>query len=635
MCGIAGQVLFKSHAGNQGPNIAWINQVGIIQRHRGPDESNIWLGENVALAHQRLSIIDLSSAASQPMIDKVTGVVLLFNGEIYNYLEIKDELISKGHHFNSHSDTEVLMRAYQEYNEDVCKYLNGMFAFAIWDPRAKQLFCARDRAGQKPFFYFHSSKGLIFSSELNSLLAHPDIPKKIDLDSLSNYLNLGVYGGQQSAIKDIKKLPQGSALKYVLATNKVSVRQYWSFHKAKQDTHVSLQDINSQVNFLEEVLLDAIKRNVRSDVPLGIYLSGGIDSTLLISLMSSISNFELNTFTVRHSDKSYNEANIAQKTANALKSNHHEMVLDERVLMETINELLLKIDEPISDLGLIGISAVAGFAKKHVKVVISGDGGDELFYGYEPFLKWAFAEKIDLIPPIFIKIARGIINKMPAQYGYMGIFYKADIFLSAYRKPKHLKNRYWAGVFTPNEISELLISPDSQLHERIGPLKKNSDDQSIDDLGLEYQTSYLPDVICAHTDKASMLHSIEARSPFLDNAVIDVALKIPAKYKLYQGFGKYILRKLLHKRLPQSKVPWLKKHGYTVPMASILRTDLKAYMLEALSSASLNNIGIFRSEPIELLINDHISGKRNNHKKLWTLIVFVTWYRNNIIINKS
>jgi asparagine synthase (glutamine-hydrolysing) len=224
---------------------------------------------------------------------------------------------------------------------------------------------------------------------------------------------------------------------------------------------------------------------------------------------------------------------------------------------------------------------------------------------------------------------------MPAQYGYMGIFYKADIFLSAYRKPKHLKNRYWAGVFTPNEISELLINPDSQSHERIGPLKKNSDDQSIDDLGLEYQTSYLPDVICAHTDKASMLHSIEARSPFLDNAVIDVALKIPAKYKLYQGFGKYILRKLLHKRLPQSKVPWLKKHGYTVPMASILRTDLKAYMLEALSSASLNNIGIFRSEPIELLINDHISGKRNNHKKLWTLIVFVTWYRNNIIINKS
>ena len=166
-------------------------------------------------------------------------------------------------------------------------------------------------------------------------------------------------------------------------------------------------------------------------------------------------------------------------------------------------------------------------------------------------------------------------------------------------------------------------------------MKKDLDTRSIDDLGLEYQTSYLPDVICAHTDKASMLHSIEARSPFLDNAVIDLALKIPAKYKLYQGFGKYILRKLLHKRLPRSKVPWLKKHGYTVPMASILRTDLKAYMLETLSSKSLKDIGIFRPEPIELLINDHISGKRNNHKKLWTLIVFVTWYRNNIAIYES
>lgn len=635
MCGIAGEALANSHAGNQGPNIAWINEVGIIQRHRGPDESNIWLGENVALAHQRLSIIDLSSAASQPMIDKLTGVVLVFNGEIYNYLEIKNELILKGHYFNSSSDTEVLLRAYLEYHEDVCKYLNGMFAFAIWDPRTKQLFCARDRSGQKPFLYYHSVDGLIFSSELNALLAHPAIPKKIDLESLSSYLSLGVYGGSQSAIRGIKKLPQGSALKYDLATNRVSVWQYWSFHKAEQDPITSNDDINSQVNLLEEVLLDAVKRNIRSDVPIGIYLSGGIDSTLLISLISSISNFELNTFTVRHLDKSYNEANIALETSNSLKSNHYEMVLDEKVLLETVHNLLLKIDEPISDLGLIGISAVAGFAKNHVKVVISGDGGDELFYGYEPFLKWALAEKVDAIPPIFIKIARGIINKIPAQYGYMGFFYKADIFLSAYRKPKHLKNRYWAGVFTPDEISELLIKSDFQSHERIELLKKDLDTRSIDDLGLEYQTSYLPDVICAHTDKASMLHSIEARSPFLDNAVIDLALKIPAKYKLYQGFGKYILRKLLHKRLPRSKVPWLKKHGYTVPMASILRTDLKAYMLETLSSKSLKDIGIFRPEPIELLINDHISGKRNNHKKLWTLIVFVTWYRNNIAIYES
>ena len=634
MCGIAGEVLANSQAGNQGLNIAWINEVGIMQRHRGPDESNIWLSENVALAHQRLSIIDLSSAASQPMIDKATGVVLVFNGEIYNYLEIKNELILKGHHFNSHSDTEVLLRAYLEYHEHVCQYLNGMFAFAIWDPRTEQLFCARDRAGQKPFLYYHSVDGLIFSSELNTLLAHPGIPKKIDLESLSSYLSLGVYGGYQSAIRGIKKLPQGSALKYDLATNKVSVWQYWSFDKAKQDPCIFLEDINSQVNLLEEVLLDAVKRNIRSDVPIGIYLSGGIDSTLLISLISSISNFELNTFTVRHLDKSYDEANIALKTSNALKSNHHEIVLDEKVLLETVRDLLLKIDEPISDLGLIGISAVAGFAKNHVKVVISGDGGDELFYGYEPFLKWALAEKVDAIPPIFIKIARGIINKIPAQYGYMGFFYKADIFLSAYRKPKHLKNRYWAGVFTPDEISELLIKSDFQSHERIESLKKDSDTKSIDDLGLEYQTSYLPDVICAHTDKASMLHSIEARSPFLDNAVIDLALKIPAKYKLYQGFGKYILRKLLHKRLPQSKVPWLKKHGYTVPMASILRTDLKDYMLDTLSSTSLEKIGIFRPKPIELLINDHISGKRNNHKKLWALIVFVTWHRNNIVINK-
>ncbi len=637
MCGIAGEVSKSTADMRLDPtNVQRINDA---QRHRGPDGEGLWSDDDAVLGHRRLTILDLSDAAAQPLVDAATGVALTFNGEIYNYVELRERLEAKGHRFRSSGDTEVLLRGYLEFGTEVLSHLNGMYAFAFWDPRARRLFAARDPAGQKPLIYYHGRGRLIFASELSALLRHPKVPRTIDRTALAGYLIFEAYLAPDSAIEGIRKLPPGHALTYIADGDELRVWAHWDHLSVRPDRRYPATPRPDDMTRLDDVLRSAVARHLRSDVPIGIYLSGGIDSTTVSMLASELRNGDVNTYTVRIADPTYNEADVAQTTAALLGTRHHETTMTPSFLLEGIQRNLQLMDEPLADLGLIATSQVAAFAAQHVKVILSGDGSDEFFYGYEPFLKWGWSEFLEALPARTVEgTLKPLLRPFAAQYGYMGLFYKASIFMRGYRRPAALRNVAWSGAYLAHEIADVLVGGEDEpalrangqqhepVYDRLISLHDQTRDlEPLDRLGREYQTTYLPGLICSHTDKATMMVSIEGRSPFLDNEVIRLASELPASWKIRGGRGKWILRQYLATRLPNSQVPWLKKRGYTVPIAAWLRRELKPFASDLLDRDRLRAGGVFKPEAVDALFREHVDGKANNYKKLWPIIVFTAW----------
>jgi len=643
MCGICGQI-------NQSINsIVDKHQIEIMSSklvHRGPDGFGYYLENGVGLAHRRLSVLDVSNHASQPMVDKDTGVVITYNGEIYNYIEIRERLKLKGFSFNSTGDTEVLLKAYLKWGHKILHIINGMFSFVIYDPRTNEVFCARDKYGQKPFFYTHNKHQFIFSSELTSLLANSNVPRVLDRESISEYLMYESFVAPRTPLKNIKKLQAGSALVYKRNND---VLQIWKYHCS--DDNKLLQFSNSPNNTDVEKLIDILKNSVtkhlRSDVPLGVYLSGGIDSSLMALLSSDILGGEnIHTFTIGSSESSFDESHIARRTARILGTKHHELFVTPKDSLNSIHDILNHMDEPLSDPGLIAISQVSKFASDYVKVVISGDGGDELFCGYPPFHKWELSEILSNFPKGLIdKFILPIVERLPAQDKYMGLFYKAKIFARGIGHPKEIRNSRWLASFLPNEIKHLMING-----ENLSSLKLNnngfeniykhvndihSEYSNLDDiskLSMEYQYSYLTNIICNHTDKANMQYSLEARSPYLDVIASQYINNLPNSWKLSGGNGKYILRQYLQKRLG-GYISNKKKQGFTVPLALWFKNELKEFCLENLSEESISNSGVFNYEYVNKIYQDHINGKENNYKKIWTILTFIMWQKKVGIYN--
>lgn len=636
MCGITGEIGKRAAVG--APDTSHVRRMNDAQRHRGPDGEGVWTDGRAILGHRRLTIIDLTDAAAQPLVDAATGVALTYNGEIYNYVELRMVLEAKGHRFRSSGDTEVLLRGYLEFGAEVLAHLNGMYAFAIWDSRNGELFAARDPVGQKPFIYHHGPAGLAFASELSALLRHPWVPRDIDRPALARYLAFEYYPAPETAIEGVRKLAPGHALTYRPRTGELRTWAHWDPLEVRSDPRTLASPQQQDYARLDLVLRGAVERHMRSDVPVGIYLSGGIDSTTIAMIASELRGGDVNTYTVRIADESYDEADTAKATAALLGTRHHETTLTPSVLMEGVQRVLGGMDEPLADLGLVAVSEVAAFAAQHVKVILSGDGGDEFFYGYEPFLKWRLSEFIESMPRWLIDgLLKPAVRPLAAQYGYMGSFYKANIFLRGYRRPAALRNIAWSGAYLPSEISQVLLDGKDRLDSRPGHGDEQvyrellslhlrvADLPPIDRLGREYQTTYLPGLICAHTDKASMMVSIEGRSPFLDNEVMRLASATPASWKLRNGRGKWILRQYLASRLPDSPVPHLGKKGYTVPMAAWLRGALRPLATSLLDRDRLRAGGIFDEEHVQRLLKEHLDGKANHYKKLWPVMVFTSW----------
>jgi asparagine synthase (glutamine-hydrolysing) len=629
MCGDVRRV------GGGAPDVAALGRVTRAMAHRGPDDEGIFEREGVALGHRRLSILDLKPTGHEPMIDAATGVSLSYNGETYNFLELRPELERLGHRFASTGDAEVVLRGYPAWGVDVLSRLNGMYAFVIHDPRDETMFLARDPMGQKPLLYFHHENGLLFASELAALMEHPLVPRRLDRAALAHYLVYESYVAPFTAIEGVRKLPPGHALRYHRRGGRLELWRHWDpigVPPSTEDRPPGEVDERA----LEDVLRGAVERHLRSDVPVGIYLSGGVDSSMMALLAADVLGpSKVASYTVAHSVAAFDESAEARATATKLGLAHHEMRLTEGDFLDNVRWVLGKLDEPLADPGLMAAHQVARFAARDVKVTIAGDGGDELFMGYEPFLKWRLGERLAAIPGR--GALRALADLMPAQYGYMGLGYKAQIFLRGLDAPPALRNMSWLAAFPPEEAGRLI--KDEAVRDQLRPgadgvppvlrpvaalHAATADRSALDRLSLEYQNFYLTNCICNHTDKANMLVSVEARAPFLDNEVLRHVNALPARFKLDGSVGKAILRRYLARRLG-SPVANKKKQGFTVPLALWLRGPMREMAERLLDPTRIAAAGLFDPAIVRTLLADHLEGRRNNYKKLWTLIVFEAW----------
>jgi asparagine synthase (glutamine-hydrolysing) len=644
MCGFVGEV---SNSSNPPRDLEILERLNSLVIHRGPDSSGTkQLGQS-SFAHRRLSILDLSNNAAQPMVDKQHQLSMVFNGEIYNYKEIRNELSNLGHVFTGNGDTEVLLKSYVEWGDQCVHHLNGMYSFGIYDHK-KNLFVAfRDRMGQKPFFYVVTETALIFSSELRPIMEHPSVSKQLEHSSVAHFLIYESFPHSTTPIKNVQKLEPGTQLIYSIRDHEVKLTKYW---KCRPDdalsTELSKASDETLIARATSTLEKAVSRHLRSDVPLGIYLSGGIDSSLLLKTTAKfIQPSDIQTFTIGSCNDSYDESSLSRQTANSVGTAHCEVFPTQSEQCSSVLQLIKSLDEPISDLGLLASFEVAKLASTRVKVVFSGDGGDELFFGYEPFIKWKIAKLFATLPrKIKENIILSIVNKLPADFEYMSFQAKAKIFFRGLLHPEFSRNITWysgydlddaLGILEHDYRQHLIQKNDDKIaivYEFLYQLHK--DTVGFDDLtrlAIEYQKTYLPNLICSHTDKASMAFSIEARSPFLDNDVVEFANALPENAKLRGGRGKWILRQCLSKNPAFHHIFNKSKQGYTVPLGLWLKNDLLDFSEHYLSSRYLSAGKIFKQKEIEKLWSEHKQGRRNNTKKLWPIIVLNYWLENNSI----
>ena len=628
MCGINGLIIFDK--------VKRFDPYQVIQKmnnslsHRGPDHDGIWFKNNVFLGHRRLSIIDLSKKSNQPM--KIDNHVITFNGEIYNYIELRTFLQNKGFKFSSSGDTEVLINAFKYFGVNVCKYLNGMFAFAILDLPKKRFFFARDPSGQKPLFYFKNDNYFLFSSELKSIIHTKLVNFKLDLQAVNQYLAYGHTISPRSMINDVKKLEPGTYLELDLIKKSSKKSRFFNFN-FKDKKKQKFDYYSSKFN---ELFSNSIKRHYRSDVPSAVYLSSGIDSTSILSeLSNTFNNQTINTITAKFDETDYDESIYAKKVSEIFKTNHTEFKISQNDIFESIFKILNQIDEPISDLGLIAIHQVAKCAKGKYKVVFSGDGGDELFFGYEPFMKYPFTYLLDHMPSFLIKTILYLLTKINDDFGYLGFKYKSRLFLNSFKLEDHKKNQCWSGSFEIDQIKKLIkklgsnSSLENDIFKKTNDLFNNSKISDLKKLGLEFYNLFLPEIICSHTDKANMIESIEARSPFLDNDMINLAMEIPDKYKVNIFRGKIIMRENLKKYRKLDFIYKKKKKGYTVPISRYFleNNDLSEFLRDTVFRQS--NSELFDYKIINQLYNLHKQKRTNYGKQLWNFIMLDNWITTN------
>ncbi len=633
MCGFCG---FVSSNNQKDQNISILKKMNNALSHRGPDDEGYHSEDNIFLAHRRLSILDLSKRSSQPFKSNDKNLILLFNGEIYNYLELKKELKDQNYKFNTTSDTEVLLACYEIWDIKMLNKIKGMFSFSIIDLKKNIIFSARDHFGQKPFYYYSDKQNFIFSSELRSLLKNPEIPKKLDYDNTISYFHYDAFVGDTTPIQQCKKLLPSEYLIYDIKNKTITKNKYWSINLKR-----NFNDENKINLKIDELLKTSVKQHLRSDVPVAIYLSGGIDSTSLASIAKKELKFDnLTAFNLKFNDPTFDEDEKANFSSDVLgiKLITHNVSNDESIKKSLL--LIDELDEPLSDPGYLAVGMIAEFVKENnFKVVISGDGGDELFGGYEPFLKLNYYKIIKKFP--ILKKIINIFNKASKDsFDYMGFNYKLKVFEKGLLSNDDFYNSRWLSSYLEEDIKKLITSDifkKSVFSEKKSIywfIKKIFLETKIEDdkdkLFLQFQRHYLPNLICSHTDKANMNFSIEARSPFLDKDLFDFVNNVKHELLYENNKAKKYLRNYLKKN-NLKKIYDSKKKGFTVPIAKWLKTSLKSDLLETLNEKNIKKLNFINYDYVKKLVEEHINGKQNNYKKIWTLFVLIKWINNNNI----
>lgn len=611
MCGIAGYAdfSFKTNRNYLRPMIGEII-------YRGPDSSGEYYNKakNVALGVRRLSIIDLASG-DQPIKNEDNSVVVVYNGEIYNYQELRRRLIKKGHKFKTKSDTEVLVHLYEEYGQEMSKYLNGMFVFAIWDEKNEKLLISRDRAGIKPLYYYKSGKTLIFGSEVKTILKHPLYKRQIDNEGLSLYFYLGFTIGERTVYKGISKLLPGHTLSFSRAGFKV--KKYFELSSNK----------NVDGQLLDDILHNSVKMQLQADVPVGVFLSGGLDSSLIAYYISKIK--KLKSFSIGFSDPRYDESEYAHYVAKKLGTKHYCEEFKSSDVVSIFNKIISKLDEPFADASLLPTYKVSELARKHVKVVLSGDGGDELFGGYPTYQAGIIADYLKFLPSSFINKASDLLdlipdfllNALPVSFKDYSKKELAKIVLAGIQKENPERHLYWTRTFFFGDKG-LFNKPNLKFLSKIIPDLDNVSGAARKSQFVDFYT-YLRDDFFFKVDRASMYNSLEVRVPFLDNNVIDFAYSTKKTHvNLLQT--KILLREPLKEILPEiAKRP---KKGFGIPLEKWLRDDLKDFGYSMITNKKLYNY--LDKKKVLGIWNDHQKMKRNNSGTIWMLIMLSGWLNN-------
>lgn len=623
MCGIAGFVdTDRGTARTADERAQIIERMCHVIRHRGPDDLGVMLKHHAALGMRRLSIIDLSGG-HQPISNEDHTVTIVFNGEIYNYRELQKTLQSRGHHFLTNSDTETIVHAYEEFGASCVDQLRGMFAFAIWDERKQSLFIARDRVGKKPLYYSVTRTGtLVFGSELKSLLEHPEVERTINPRSLDAYFSLGYVPDPISIFENVEKLPPGHHLTF--NNGRLTVERYWDFsYDAKTNGH-------SVTDYLEELraLLDeAVKLRLVSDVPLGAFLSGGIDSSTVVGLMAGHMNQPVKTFSIGFNEDSYDELKYARMTAKKFGTDHHEFLVTPDIC-EVVDQLAWHFDEPFADSSAIPTYVVSRLAREHVKVVLTGDGGDELFAGYSRYVTERQRSKFDRVPRLVKEnlmdpLSRGL------PHGAWGRNYLHNVSLDPINR--YLDN---VSVFTGLNKVELYTADfsdqlrnSSHLGAYFQELSRNvKTDAPLDSLLYIDSKTYLPGDILTKVDRMSMAVSLEARVPLLDHKLIEFVTRIPASMKLAGTQTKHLFKKAIADLVP-AEILNRPKQGFGVPIQHWINQQLRERIRDTLNDPRTLQRGYVSRSHVETLLNEHERGRRDHAMALWSLLMLELWHR--------
>ena len=622
MCGIAGII-----DPLRPPERALVESMCSVMKHRGPDGEGFYIDGAAALGHRRLSIIDLGGGA-QPISNEDGTIWLTFNGEIYNFQSLRDDLIARGHRFRTKTDSETIVHAYEEYGQGCLDRLRGMFSFAIWDSAKKEFFAARDRLGKKPLYYRYSGRRLIFASELKAILQDPGTPRELDPRAVADYFTYHYVPFPGTIFKGINKLPPGHFMKLSLGSGKVSdffqIRRYWD---VKYDPDHSLTE-GEWVEAIRAKIEEAVKIRLVSDVPLGAFLSGGIDSSAVVAMMSRAGARPLNTFSIGFKEKDFSETDYARAVSEKFGTIHHEMIVEPDAV-GLLPELAWDFDEPFADASAIPTYYVSKMARKHVTVVLSGDGGDEVFAGYRRYLWANDMTRYDLVPSSMKRLVfGGPAALMPDGMRGKGMLrhMSKDPFQRYAGLNTHADAGYLEGLLSAELLGELkgLELPG---YWNIRRFYESMDGDYLSKIQYSDTKTYLAEDILTKVDRASMLNSLETRAPLLDHELVELAARIPSAMKIRKNETKYMLKKAMSGILPD-EILYRKKMGFGVPLKHWFKNDLNGYAREVLLSEQARGRGLFNPGYIEGMLDVHAKKGRDMSARIWALLFFEHWCRN-------
>ena len=630
MCGICG--IFNL---NLAP-LACAEQIGRMTArlvHRGPDSEGRLERPYLAFGIRRLKVIDLATG-DQPLSNETGDVSLIFNGEIYNFRELRQGLLERGHRFRTHTDGEVIAHLYEERGPDCLRELNGMFAIALWDDRTQRLLLARDRAGEKPLYYWQGWNTFAFASEIKSLLEYPEIPRQPDFEAWTEYLLHGYIPGPRSAFRDIRKLP--AAHRLVAEKGSITIEPYWrlaDYLRPPEAPPVSRVEKRKLVEELRDRIRQAAISRLVSDVPLGVFLSGGVDSSTIVALMSELAPGQVNSFSVSFADRSFNEQSYAELVARHFRTRHHTFKANANNLREALDCMSCHLDEPLADPAVLPTFLISRFARSEITVALSGEGSDELFGGYPTYIGAQMAEYYLRLPRrLRDRAFRPLSELLPVSSGAVPVGHFLRRFVAQADTPAAERHLVWFGVFSPEELKDLLApgwpGPRS-LGKGFTVLPRVLENTRFEStlakmLYLDFRT-YLEDDLLAKVDRASMACSLELRTPFLDHRLVEFAAGLPASLKLRHFRLKDILKKAVAPWLPQ-KIVHRQKRGFSVPIAAWMREGLRPLLEETFEFEKLKRQGWFSPLFVRRLFEEHQAGRADNRKPLWTLLCLQLWY---------